>query len=145
MDVAAVLHELQSSLGVDELALLCISDAKLEGTWLTRDERGLRVSDRGETYLAFLADDYFPTPPEEAIRAVCARFDVDVIVRDEDVFELERIVGAEHDVREALRAVLSAQDALGAAAEASREAGGRWDDDVLAVGRDHELPFDDEV
>jgi hypothetical protein len=55
---------------------------------------------------------------------------------------LERVVPAGGDLRAALRAVLSAQDAVMLAARTSHEAGGGWGEDVLAAARDAELQFE---
>ena len=126
---------------MDGVAVWCWSGRVLETAWVTAHDDGVRVTDRGETHAYFLDGDHEP-PHEETLESICSRFDVTVAAQKEVGFVLERIVPAGGDVREAVRAVLSAQDAVFAAHRMSEEAGGSWDDDVLRAAREHELPFE---
>jgi hypothetical protein len=143
MDVAKALDELQEALGVDGVAIWCWSGRVLETAWVTSHDDGIRVTDRGETHEFFLDDDEHEPPGEETLIAICSRFGVHVAAQDEVGYVLERFVEPGGDVREAVRAVLSAQDAIFAAFRMSQETGGSWSEDVLAAGREHEIPFDE--
>jgi hypothetical protein len=141
MDVRATLEELRESLGVDEVALWCWSSDVLETAWVVAEDGRLRVTDRGETHDFFLDDDH-ELPGHQVLAAICSRFGVEVVPREEVGFVLERVVPDGGDSRTAVRAVLAAQDAVFAAHRASLETGEGWTEAVLEAAREHELPFD---
>jgi hypothetical protein len=142
-DVHATMEELRGGLGVDDVTIRRSSSKVLEVAWVILHEKGLVVTDRGQTWDG-LELDSLAAPDEDTMDSICGRFGVAVGPREEVGYAPERRVPAGGDVRTAVRAVLAARDAVSAAASASEEAGGGWSDDILGAGREHGLPLDED-